>query len=230
MLPESGAERTTALARLDALVAQVRAADPGADVVVAGVGDGVSEVRPRAILAAGPTYGRGLLDLGVDAPAGGRAAAGPHRDGADPGRGVRRRGHRAPADGVARTTAAAASLVAGRVGFETRAATLRALSPQVTLWLAVGYALWAAVVALLWWRRGPRPDGPCPRGCGRPGSPWRWRPCRPSSSTSCRGGARARRVAAVPRRSSRSWSRCSPRLRSGRAAADRSGRCASSPS
>ena len=42
-------------------MAQVRAADPGADVVVAGVGDGDSAVRPRAILAAGPSYGRGLL-------------------------------------------------------------------------------------------------------------------------------------------------------------------------
>ena len=61
VLPASGAERTAALARLDALVSQVRAADPGADVVVAGVGDGVSAVRPRAILAAGPSYGRGLL-------------------------------------------------------------------------------------------------------------------------------------------------------------------------
>ena len=60
-LPASGAGRTAALARLDALVGRVRAADPGADVVVAGVGDGVSAVRPRAIVAAGPSFGRGLL-------------------------------------------------------------------------------------------------------------------------------------------------------------------------
>ena len=99
-LPESGVERTAALARLDALVAQVRAADAGADVVVAGVGDGVSPVRPRAVVASGPSYGRGLLTLRLDAAAGTGAAAGPDGDRADPGRGVRRRGHRAPAHGV----------------------------------------------------------------------------------------------------------------------------------
>ena len=156
VLPESGAERTTALARLDALVAQVRAADPGADVVVAGVGDGVSQVRPRAILAAGPSYGRGLLTSAstrqpgvvqlqdITATALTRVGA---SDAEVTGRPLT----------VSTDTATAASLVAGRVGFETRAATLRALSPQLTLWLAVGYALWAAVVARLWWRREPRP-------------------------------------------------------------------------
>ena len=56
VLPASGAARQAALQRLDALVAQVRAADPAADVVVAGVGDGVSPVRPRAVVAAGPSF------------------------------------------------------------------------------------------------------------------------------------------------------------------------------
>jgi hypothetical protein len=59
---------------------------------------------------------------------------------------------------VVAATGSATALVAGRVGFETRAATLRALSPQVTGWLAAAYALWAVAVAVLWWRRGSRPD------------------------------------------------------------------------
>ena len=59
--PSRGRRARRPCERLDALVAQVRAADPGADVVVAGVGDGASPVRPRAIVAAGPSYARGLL-------------------------------------------------------------------------------------------------------------------------------------------------------------------------
>ncbi|HET7821849.1 MAG TPA: hypothetical protein VFL10_10005, partial [Ornithinibacter sp.] len=124
-LPESGAARAAALARLDALVARVGAADPGADLVVAGVGDGDSAVRPRAILAAGPSYGPGLLTSAstrqpgvaqlqdVTASALTRVGA---SDAAVTGRPL-----------TVTATGSAASLVAGLVGFETRAATLRAL-------------------------------------------------------------------------------------------------------
>jgi hypothetical protein len=155
-LPESGAARTTALEHLDALVAQVRAADPGADLVVAGVGDGDSAVRPRAILAAGPSYGTGLLTSAstrqpgvaqlqdLTASALNRVGA---SDAAVTGRPL-----------TVSRTGSDASVVAELVGFETRAATLRALSPQVTLWLAVAFALWAVVVTVRWWRRGTLPD------------------------------------------------------------------------
>jgi len=153
-LPESGAERTAALERLDALVAQVRAVDAGADVIVAGVGDGVSPVRPRAVVASGPSYERGLLTSAstrqpglvqlqdLTATALTRVGA---SDAAVTGRPLT----------VSASTGSAAAVLADRVGFETRAATLRAVSPQVTLWLAVAYALWALVVAVLWWRRRP---------------------------------------------------------------------------
>ena len=50
-LPVTQPERADAVARLDALVAQVVGAAPGADVVVAGLGDGDSSVRPRAVVA-----------------------------------------------------------------------------------------------------------------------------------------------------------------------------------
>ena len=154
-LPPSGAARTAALARLDDLVGRVRSAEPVADVVVAGVGDGVSAVRPRAIVAAGPSFGRGLLTSAstrqpgvaqlqdLTATALTRAGA---SDAAVTGR------------PLTVSSTGSGSLVAGRVGFETRAATLRALSPQLTLWLAVAFALWAAAVTLLWWRRAPLPD------------------------------------------------------------------------
>jgi hypothetical protein len=159
-LPESGAERTAALERLDALVEQVRAADAAADVVVAGVGDGVSPVRPRAVVASGPSYGRGLLTSAstrqpglvqlqdLTATALTRVGA---SDAAVTGRPLT----------VSAPTGSAGAELADRVGFETRAATLRAVSPQLTVWLAVAYALWALGVAVLWWRRG-RADGSAP--------------------------------------------------------------------
>ncbi len=50
--------------------------------------------------------------------------------------------------------AAVTERVADRVGFETRAATLRSVSPQVTGWLAALFTLWCALVAVHWWRRG----------------------------------------------------------------------------
>ena len=64
VLPEPGPARTAAVAALDALVAEVVAAAPAADVVVAGVGDGNSPVRPRAVVASGPSFGEGLLTSG----------------------------------------------------------------------------------------------------------------------------------------------------------------------
>ncbi|GAA4396035.1 hypothetical protein GCM10023153_18620 [Ornithinibacter aureus] len=152
-LPTTGPERADAVARLDALVAQVVGAAPGADVVVAGLGDGDSSVRPRAVVASGPSFEAGLLTsgstrqpgliqlqdltataltrIGVEgAPISGRAVS------VEPG------------------ASSASERVDGLVGFETRAATLRSVSPQVTGWLAVGFALWAALGALWWWRRG----------------------------------------------------------------------------
>ena len=152
-LPVTQPERADAVTRLDALVAQVVGAAPGADVVVAGLGDGDSSVRPRAVVASGPSFGEGLLTSGStrqpgviqlqdltatalervgieDAPISGRAVS------------------------VVSGTSSAGQRVDDLVGFETRAATLRSVSPQVTAWLAVGFALWAALGAWCWWRRG----------------------------------------------------------------------------
>lgn len=155
VLPASGAAREVALERLDGVVAQVRAADPEADVVVAGVGDGASSVRPRAVVAAGPSFGRGLLTSGSTRQPGLVQVQDLSATALD-----RVMASTAQVTGrpltVEQATAAASVLVAGRVGFETRAATLRALSPQVTGWLAAAYALWAGVVAVLWRRRGSR--------------------------------------------------------------------------
>jgi len=151
-LPESGPQRAAALGLLDALVAQVRAVDDGADVIVAGVGDGLSPVRPRAVVASGPSYERGLLTSASTRQPGlvqlqDLTATALTRVGASDAEVTGR-----PLT-VSASTGSAAAVLADRVGFETRAATLRAVSPQVTLWLAVGYALWALVVAVLWWWR-----------------------------------------------------------------------------
>jgi hypothetical protein len=162
VLPEAGPERTAAVSALDDLVAQVRMAAPGADVVVAGVGDGNSPVRPRAVVASGPSFREGLLtsastrqpgviqlqDLTATALERGGAAAQ-----SVSGRAV------TVVPGLS-GSGSAAERVDERVGFETRAATLRAVSPQVTLWLAVAFALWAALVAGSWWRRGAAIDLP----------------------------------------------------------------------
>ncbi|GAA4400473.1 hypothetical protein GCM10023168_09250 [Fodinibacter luteus] len=154
---EDGPLRRAAVARLDGIVDRVLSTAPGADVVVAGVGDGDSPVRPRAVLAGGPSFGAGLLgsastrqpgvaqlqDLTATALA--RVGAGTE--------GVTGRVLTVdPAGG--RAAERVAQRVAERVGFETRAATLRSVSPQVTGWLAAAYVLWAGVVAGLWWRRG----------------------------------------------------------------------------
>jgi hypothetical protein len=153
VLPESGAARAAAVQRLDALVGRVVAADPGADVVVAGIGDGSSPVRPRAVVAAGPSFEHGVLTSGSTRQPGvvqlqDLTATALERVGASTAAVTGRPLEVQPASG------AASALVTGRVEFETRAATLRAVSPQVTAWLAAAYALWAVVVAVLWWRVG----------------------------------------------------------------------------
>ena len=165
VLPAPGPARQAALQRIDALVAQVRAADPAADVVVAGVADGVADgvahgaspVRPRAIVAAGPSFPRGLLESASTRQPGvvqlqDLTATALARVGASVAEVTGR-----PLT-VAPSSQSAAALVAGRVGFEARAATLRALSPQVTGWLAGAFAVWAVAVTALWWRRGSGPD------------------------------------------------------------------------
>ena len=157
VLPESGAARRLAVQRLDALVARVQTTDPTADVAVAGVADGVSAVRPRAVVADGPSFPRGLLESASTRQPGlvqlqDLTATALARVGASAAEVTGR-----PLS-VSPSTDPAAALVADRLGLETRAATLRALSPQVTGWLAAAYAAWALAVAVLWWRRGSGPD------------------------------------------------------------------------
>jgi hypothetical protein len=166
VLPAEPGARADAVTRLDEVVGDVLAAAGGADVVVAGTGDGLSPVRPRAVLAAGPSFRGGLLTSGStrqpglaqmqDITATALARLGLSADDVT-GRSL----------SVTPSDATVAQRVAGRVALETRAATLRAVAPQVTGWLAVAYALWAVVVATLWWRRGGgpargRPDLPRP--------------------------------------------------------------------
>ena len=157
VLPEFGPARAAALQQLDALVARVRAADPGADVVVAGVADGASPVRPRAVVAAGPSYPRGLLTSASTRQPGvvqlqDLTATALSRVGAAVAEVTGRPLSVTPSDSTP------SELVAERVGFETRAATLRSASPQVTGWLAGAFAAWALAVAVFWWRRGVGAD------------------------------------------------------------------------
>lgn len=154
-LPPEGPARTTSLGRSDELLDRVLAlADrSGADVLVAGVGDGLSPVRPRLVAAAGPSFTVGLLSSsstrqpGVlqlqDLTATVLARVGAGTEGVT-GRVVTT----VPEGGPG------ADRIADRVGFEVRAATLRAVSPQVTGWLAGAFALWCLAVASTWWRRG----------------------------------------------------------------------------
>ncbi|HET6968590.1 MAG TPA: hypothetical protein VFI44_09945, partial [Ornithinibacter sp.] len=153
VLPGEPVARRAAVERLDAVVGEVLVAGRGADFVVAGVGDGDSPVRPRAVAATGPSFRGGLLSSGStrqpgvvqlqDLTATALARVG---DGADA---VTGRGLTASESG-----GSAAERLGDRVAFETRAATLRSVSPQVTVWLATAYALWALLVAVRWWRRG----------------------------------------------------------------------------
>ncbi|NHI19314.1 hypothetical protein [Phycicoccus endophyticus] len=151
-LPPDAAGRTEALRSLDALVGEVvRSAGPDTRVVVAGVGDGPSPVRPRAVLVSGPPTGLltspstrqpGLVQL-QDLTASLLAWSGVDDSGLT-GRPVQPR----------EDDATGAERVARLVGLETRAGTLRSVSPQVTAWLAAGFALWCLGAAAWWWRRG----------------------------------------------------------------------------
>ena len=153
VLPEDPAARRAAVERLDAVVREVLVAGRGADFVLAGVGDGDSSVRPRAVVAAGPSFRGGLLSSGSTRQPGvvqlqDLTATALARVGVDAeavtGRALT----------VSESGGSAAAGVADRVAFETRAATMRAVSPQVTVWLAAAYALWALLVVGWWWRRG----------------------------------------------------------------------------
>ena len=156
VLPEAGAERAAAVSALDDLVAEVLVSAPGGDVVVAGMGDGNSPVRPRAVLASGPSFGEGLLTSGSTRQPGviqlqDLTATALERGGAT---GESVSGRPVTVVPAAPGSGSAAERVDERVGFETRAATLRWVSPQVTVWLAVAFAAWAVLVAGSWWRRG----------------------------------------------------------------------------
>ena len=96
--------------------------DAGADVIVAGVGDGVSAVRPRAVVASGPSYGRGLLSSASTRQPGlvqlqDLTATALTQVGASDAEVTGR-----PLT-VSASTGSAAAVLADRVGFETRAAT-----------------------------------------------------------------------------------------------------------
>jgi hypothetical protein len=161
ILPEAGGERRAAVERLDGLLAEVLVAGRGADVVVAGVGDGRSPVRPRALVAAGPSFSAGVVGSastrqpGVaqlqDLTATALEQLGEGSVGLTGRPLTVAASERAASEGVA-SEGAAAARVEERVAFETRAATMRAVSPQVTAWLATAFALWAVVVAMAWWR------------------------------------------------------------------------------
>lgn len=152
VLPVDAAARAEALRRLDDLVGRLRPTlPPTTRLVVAGLGDGVSPVRPRALLVSGPTPG--ILTSGSTRQPGlvqlqDLTATLVERFG-EPVVGLTGRPLEVdPDDGPA------AERVADRVGFEVRSATLREVSPQVTGWLAGAFAVWCAVVGLLLHRRG----------------------------------------------------------------------------
>ena len=152
VLPEPGVERQAALQRLDALVAQVRAADPAPTWWSPAWPTAPRRCAPRAVVAAGPSYPRGLLESASTRQPGlvqlqDLTATALARVGASVAEVTGR-----PLT-VAPSTGSAAALLAGRVGFETRAATLRASAPRSPV-AGRAYALWALVVAVLWWRRG----------------------------------------------------------------------------
>lgn len=161
-LPVDPGARTAALRRLDAVVeGLVRSTAPGTRLVVAGVGDGDSPVRPRAVVVSGPPAGvltspstrqPGLVQL-QDLTASVLAWSGADASGLT-GRVVT-----AEADDVP-----GPERVAARDGFEVRAATLREVSPQVTGWLAAAFAAWcaAAVGVLVARRRRGGADAPSP--------------------------------------------------------------------
>jgi hypothetical protein len=155
-LPAEGAARTRALEDLDALVGRLtRTIGPDTRLVVAGVGDGVSPVAPRAVVVSGPPAGvvtsastrqPGLVQL-QDLTATLLAWSGAAGSTDTTGRPVT-----VTADDVP-----AAERIAERTGAERRATTMRAVAPQVTGWLAAAFVAWAAGVAVAARRGRPRP-------------------------------------------------------------------------
>lgn len=180
-LPVDPAARTAALGVLDDLVGAILGeADATTRVVVAGVGDGLSSVRPRAALVTGPTPGvltspstrqPGLIQL-QDLTASllewtGAADAGLT------GRPVT----------VQDDNRSATKRIEDLQGFEVRAATLRSVSPRSRAGLLrrspSGVWQWS-------WLCG----GAAGSVAAWPSPVWPWRPCpsRPSWRTSCPGG------------------------------------------
>jgi hypothetical protein len=157
-LPAPGESRAAALAALDALVGEIAAGlSPGNRLVVAGVGDGESPVAPRAVLVSGPPSGTltspstrqvGLIQL-QDLTATLLASAGAE-DGGLTGR---------PVSVVPDAAGAVGARGEAGQGFERRAVTMRAISPQVTGWLAASFGAWSLLTALWWWRRRAVPRG-----------------------------------------------------------------------
>ncbi|MEO7420942.1 MAG: hypothetical protein ABIU87_00930 [Ornithinibacter sp.] len=152
ILPVDPVARTSALRALDATTAQVlEASEPRTRVVVAGVGDGLSAVRPRAVIITGGHSGwltspstrqPGLVQLQD------LTATLLDWEGA-PGSGLTGRPVTIIAD-----DGSASDRIAELQGFEVRSGTLRSVSPQVTGWLAAAFAAWCLVAGVALWRRG----------------------------------------------------------------------------
>lgn len=149
-----GARRAEALRALNRELSRI-VSDPGSRgrrLLVAGLADGEGSVRPRAVVLVGQGVERGvftspstrqpglvqLQDLTASLLA---------------GAGVDDAGLTGRPVVVEPDDRAVADRVADRVGFESRSATLRDLSPQVTGWLAAAFALWCVGVGVAWWRR-----------------------------------------------------------------------------
>ncbi|QIM20316.1 hypothetical protein G7075_02765 [Phycicoccus sp. HDW14] len=149
-----GARRAEALRALNRELSRI-VSDPGSRgrrLLVAGLADGEGPVRPRAVVLVGQGVERGVLtspstrqpglvqlqDLTASLLA---------------GAGVDDAGLTGRPVVVEPDDRPVADRVADRVGFESRSATLRDLSPQVTGWLAAAFALWCVGVGVAWWRR-----------------------------------------------------------------------------
>ncbi|MBM6405465.1 hypothetical protein JQN72_14560 [Phycicoccus sp. CSK15P-2] len=151
ILPPDPAARGVALTRVDEIVRRSVDAARGGTVWVAGVGDGASSIRPRALLVIDDAAGGGELTSPSTRQPGlvqlQDLTATLLDDQGVPDSEITGR----PVDAVP-SDASAADLVADRVGFEVRAGTLRSVSPQVTGWLAAAFAAWCLAVAVLAWR------------------------------------------------------------------------------
>ncbi|MEO5610907.1 MAG: hypothetical protein ABIQ61_04105 [Ornithinibacter sp.] len=152
ILPVDPVARTAALRALDTTTAQVLgAADPRTRIVVAGVGDGLSAVRPRALIITGDHSGwltspstrqPGLVQLQD------LTATLLDWEGASASE-LTGRPVTVTADG-----GPASDRIAELQGFEVRSSTLRSVSPQVTGWLAAAFAAWCFVAGVVLRRRG----------------------------------------------------------------------------